>query len=118
MPVERVYAHPSVRMDAGRAALKRGPLVYCTEQVDNPGLEIRHLRLPRSASISAVERPDLFGGTVALVAAGATAVANEGSDSLYLSSPPRTHPARFTALPYYLWNNRAPGAMEVWLTES
>jgi DUF1680 family protein len=27
MPAERVYAHPAVIMDAGRVALKRGPLV-------------------------------------------------------------------------------------------
>ena len=30
----RVYAHPRVRMNAGRTALERGPLVYCFEEVD------------------------------------------------------------------------------------
>ena len=36
MPAERVYANPNVRQDVGRVALKRGPFVYCAEQVDNP----------------------------------------------------------------------------------
>ena len=35
MAVERLRAHPEVRQDAGRIALKRGPLVYCLEEVDN-----------------------------------------------------------------------------------
>src|SRR5690606_13250295 len=35
MPPVRLYAHPGVIMDAGRVALKRGPLVYCLEETDN-----------------------------------------------------------------------------------
>src|SRR5262249_17878063 len=35
MPPERIYAHPSVKENVGRVALKRGPLVYCVEEVDN-----------------------------------------------------------------------------------
>lgn len=117
MPVERVYAHPSVRMDIGRTALKRGPLVYCAEQVDNPGTEVGHLRLPRIAPVAPVERPDLFGGTVTLVAEGAVATASGRDDPLYSTAPPVTRPARINAIPYYLWNNREPGAMQVWLPE-
>jgi DUF1680 family protein len=118
MPVERLYAHPSVRMDVGRVALKRGPLVYCAEQVDNPGLAVPLLRLPRTAAVTAVERPDLFGGAVTLVAEGAEAEADGWSESLYRTTPPALRPARITAIPYYLWNNREPGAMQVWLGES
>ena len=35
MPPERLYAHPNVRMDVGRVALRRGPLIYCVEETDN-----------------------------------------------------------------------------------
>ena len=49
MPVERIYANPKVKMDVGRVALKRGPLVYCLEQVDNPDAPVGLLRLPREA---------------------------------------------------------------------
>ena len=62
MPAERLYAHPSVRMDVGRVALRRGPLIYCVEEADNPGDPVQTLALPRSASIEAKWREDLFGG--------------------------------------------------------
>src|SRR5215475_93053 len=68
MPAERLYAHPNVRMDVGRAALRRGPLIYCVEEADNPGGPVQALGLPRSASIDAEMRTDLFGGVVTLKA--------------------------------------------------
>ena len=46
MPVERLYAHPDVHADQGRVALKRGPIVYCLEAVDNAAPPHR-LALPR-----------------------------------------------------------------------
>ena len=52
MPAERIYAHPAVKEDVGRVALKRGPLVYCVEETDNPGGPVQQLRLPRTASSS------------------------------------------------------------------
>ncbi len=36
MPAERLYAHPKVRMDVGRVALRRGPLVYCARRSTTP----------------------------------------------------------------------------------
>ena len=59
MPAERIYAHPGVRMDVGRVALKRGPLVYCVEEADNPGGRVQRLKLPRSAELEdgAARRP-------------------------------------------------------------
>jgi DUF1680 family protein len=117
MPVERIYAHPSVSADAGRLALKRGPLVYCAEQVDNPGRAISLLRLPRASAVAPMDRPDLFGGTVTLVAEGLEAETDAWGGSLYSTTPPGLRPARITAIPYYLWNNREPGPMQVWFLE-
>ena len=53
MPAERLYAHPNVRMDVGRVALRRGPLIYCVEEADNPGQPVQTLELPRAAPIEA-----------------------------------------------------------------
>ena len=53
MPAERLYAHPNVHMDVGRTALRRGPLIYCFEEADNPGGAVQTLMLPRSAEIEA-----------------------------------------------------------------
>jgi DUF1680 family protein len=117
MPVERLYAHPSVAMDAGRAALKRGPLVYCAEQVDNPSVPVARVRLPRTARVAATERRDLFDGIVTVTVDG-KAIGGEGwADTLYRTEPPQAVAATWTAVPYYLWNNREPGKMMVWIPE-
>ena len=69
MPAERIYAHPAVRMDVGRVALKRGPLVYCVEEVDNPR---RAGAAPQACRAAPRSRPsrrdDLFDGIVTLTA--------------------------------------------------
>ena len=115
MPVERIYANPHVRMDVGRVALKRGPLVYCAEQADNT-LPVTSLRVPRDAAISTAERGDLFGGIVTLVVDGYS-IDVDWADDLYRSAVPDAQPTRWVALPYFLWNNREPGEMTVWIPE-
>ena len=54
-------AHPKVKGHAGKAALTRGPLVYCLESLDNPGVDIFEARL-RPDSLHAEPAPDLLGG--------------------------------------------------------
>lgn len=117
MPAERIYAHPAVRMDLGRVALKRGPLIYCLEETDNAGGPVQRLKLPRQSNLEADQRSDLFDGIVTL-AADAIRVEDIGwDDQLYRAEPPAEVPTRLTALPYYLWNNRDKGSMIVWLAE-
>ena len=116
MPAERVYAHPAVIMDAGRVALKRGPLVYCLEEVDNPGGFVQRLKIGRDAELKASTRADLFGGVVTLSAKG-SAIKTGGWDTLYRNSRAEDEPATLTALPYYLWANRGKGSMVVWVPE-
>ncbi|NPV06893.1 MAG: glycoside hydrolase family 127 protein [Anaerolineae bacterium] len=116
MPVERVYAHPEVRDDAGRVALQRGPLVYCLEQVDN-GPNLEDIRLPRSSELRAHWEPDLLGG-VMIVRGEGTRRGRSGWDGrLYRSAPPAEVPVEVVAVPYYAWANREPGDMLVWMRE-
>jgi len=117
MPPVRLFAHPGVIMNAGRVALKRGPLVYCIEQADNPGGRVQRFKLPRSAPLRAETRHDLFGGIVALEA-DATAVAEDEWQQLYRTAPPREAPSTLTAIPYFLWANREQGSMLVWIPEA
>jgi DUF1680 family protein len=113
MAPARIFANPKVREDLGKVALRRGPLVYCVEQADNAE-PVPQFALPRDAAVDA-ERRDLFDGIVAMTARG-TAI--EGWDrDLYRATPPKAAPATLTAIPYYLWANREPGAMAVWLRE-
>ena len=46
-----------------------------------------------------------------------TAVGGGWDGDLYRDTPPKAAPATLTAIPYYLWANREPGAMAVWLRE-
>ena len=117
MPVERVYAHPNVRMDVGRVCLKRGPFVYCAEAADNRAAPVDRARLPRNAEVIAVDRPDLFDGVITLVGRGTAVGTEDWAGHLYRSKPAAEQPAEWTAVPYYLWNNRGPGKMVVWLPE-
>lgn len=116
MPAERIFAHPAVVMDAGRVALKRGPLVYCIEEADNPGGTVQRLKLPRDSALEIGKSP-LFDGIVTLKASG-TAIDENEWKTLYRTSPPKVGPATLTALPYYLWANRGQGSMVVWIPEA
>jgi DUF1680 family protein len=117
MPPERLYADPRVRMDVGRVALRRGPLIYCVEEADNPGGPVQTLTLPQDASIEPEMRKELLGGIVTLRTAAKRLLPAPDSP-LYTPWPPASHDAVLTALPYFLWANREPGSMQVWLAES
>ena len=117
MSPERVYAHPFVRMDVGRVALRRGPLVYCLEEADNLGHRMQQLRLPRASDLRSATRADLFDGVVTIVANGKALETADWGNDLYRNASPREATVSLTALPYYLWNNRTKGSMTVWIAE-
>lgn len=116
MPVERVRAHPNVRMANGNVALQRGPIVYCLEEEDNPVRPLTRIALPRTSELEAEFRPDLLGG-VTVVTGAALAIEDEGSGDLYTMEPPTFRPMSIMAVPYCVWDNRGPGEMRVWLRE-
>jgi DUF1680 family protein len=114
MPVERLYAHPAVAADVGQVALRRGPLIYCLEQVDHD-VPISRIALPESAELAAQFEPELLGGVVT-VAGSALALGDAGWEgTLYRTTPPSKQPSAIKAIPYYAWDHRAPGAMRVWI---
>jgi DUF1680 family protein len=117
MPAERVYAHPAVIMDAGRVALRRGPLVYCIEEGDNPGGFVQRLKIGRDAPLAALPRPDLFGGIVTIATTG-RAIQPDDWTGLYRTNRPAHEPANLTAIPYFLWANRGRSSMMVWIPEA
>ena len=48
MTVETLSAHPDVKVDAGRVALRRSPVVYYLEGIDNDR-PLHHLQLPHDS---------------------------------------------------------------------
>jgi DUF1680 family protein len=116
MPTERIYANPKVKTDVGRVALKRGPLVYCLEQIDHFDVPVELLRLPRDAEVGDQVRDDALGGFVRIVADGRKAHMTDWQ-ALYDHRAPDHKGTRLSALPYYLWSNRGPNSMIVWIPE-
>ena len=114
MPIERVYANPHVRQNCGRVALQRGPVVYCLEQADN-GADLNALVLPAKAKFTHRWQPKFLGGVVTL---HGTADRELSSKELYATTPVKRRRVKITAVPYYAWDNRAPGEMLVWLRKS
>ena len=115
MTPERLYAHPDVRQDVGRVALRRGPLVYCLEQHDNPA-PLAHTRLPATAPMTDAWS-DLLGGNTVVQAHAHSADPATWGPALYRTSPPAEARSPILAVPYYIWCNRGPNAMQVWLRE-
>ncbi|WP_328471930.1 glycoside hydrolase family 127 protein [Actinoplanes sp. NBC_00393] len=116
MPTRLVSAHPRVDATRGAVALVRGPLVYCLEQADVPaGVVLEDLSLdPHSPLAVAFHRAGPFPVTLQ-VPVRTSAVPDTG---LYGAWPPpaTTGPsAVVTAIPYFLWANRAAGPMRVWI---
>lgn len=115
MPVRYIEAHPYVFEAAGRAALARGPILYCVEGLDHPGLDVRDLTLPEDPSQVKVEPADHLGGPV-LTARARVELA--GESYLYRTrreQQPVAESAKLTAVPYFAWANREPTPMQVWL---
>jgi len=114
MSVERLYSHPDVRQDAGRLALKRGPVVYCLEGIDNP-TGLNRIQLDPDAGLEPSFEPSLLGGVVTLSGKAVTDTVSDWNGTLYRTEPPKSEPVAIKAVPYYAWDNRAPGEMLVWL---
>jgi DUF1680 family protein len=115
MPVRHVEANPSVVDDRGCTAIARGPLIYCVEGTD-AAVPVTSLALPADAPLDASKRTDLLGGVVAITGE-ALAADPKWTGTLYRSAPPQRR-VPFTAVPYYAWDNRDPGQMQVWLPTS
>jgi len=93
MPVEIVSADPRVKEDEGKRAVQRGPLVYCLEQIDNPGID--NAKLSASTSFTENFDKDLLCGIMQIDAS---------SDDSTLHF-----------IPYYSWDNREAGKMKLWI---
>jgi DUF1680 family protein len=108
-----LFANPLVRQDAGRAALMRGPMVYCVEETDN-GAGLNGIELAGDLSkVGTSEIADLR-GAVAIDLAVKRDEADWGS-ALYRTTRPKTKSATARFVPYPFWDNRAPGEMLVWV---
>jgi DUF1680 family protein len=95
IPIVLRQASSHLRGHKNKVALSRGPLVYCLESTDNPGMDIFNERIDPE-TIHVERDQNLLGGVIVL--RGKT---RDGRD--------------FTAIPYQLWANRGESQMTVWV---
>ena len=97
MGIRQVVAHKQVKDDLGKVALERGPIVYCLEAIDNPNIE--EISVSADTKMIFHFNPGLLNGIETIT----------GRGSLWKDD--------FTAIPYYVWNNRGVGKMSVWIPQ-
>lgn len=97
MQVRMVKASELVEDDKGKVAIERGPIVYCVEEKDNP--EIGSIKVSAETKFESNYDADLLAGVEVIKASGSTKAET------------------FTAIPYYVWNNRGANKMDVWLSK-
>ena len=125
MHVRRIVSHPAVLENAGRIALRRGPLLYCAEAADHPNTDVRELTLPDDEEVRPSWRPDLLGGVTVLTADALAPVPDPAWDRWLYRGLAEVEARKtvlkhriLVAVPYFAWANREPGAMQVWLRRS
>ena len=95
MEVKMVAAHPKVLADQGKRALQRGPLIYCVEEEDNKKISFEEILLSPSTKFKVIPSSGIL-NNITLIEA-------------------QTGNKKITLIPYYAWDNRSPGKMEVWI---
>ena len=115
MPVERIEAHPAVRQDCGRVALQRGPVVYCLEAADNGG-NLNDLALAAKPAFKLQRgKSGVWAGVTRISAKADRRNVGDWKNDLYRPQGSRTVSCTITAIPYFMWGNRAQGEMLVWI---
>jgi DUF1680 family protein len=120
MPPRITAANPMVDAIRGCVAIERGPLVYCLEAIDNPAVDLAAVSLDIDKQLELVAIPT-WPDAWAIEGEGAIRAAGDSASPLY--APPAHREVmetqvNLTAVPYYLWANRANGPMRVWLPSS
>lgn len=112
MPVAFLHANYKVSADVGKVAIKRGPIVYCLEEIDNgPDLQCIYL----SSKEAHVRKSRSFPKCFEIELQGRRLISK--SEGLYSSDGLSYSDVNIQAIPYAYWNNRREGEMLVWIHE-
>jgi len=117
MPVERIRTNDNVPFNAGKVAIKRGPIVYCLEEQDN-GNKLWNLLLNIDSDFHVRYESELLNGVVTLSAKGIRESQPIGDNSLYSTNKKELADVVLKFIPYYAWSNRGVGEMMVWVREN
>lgn len=118
MSVDFLQMHPHSSNNS-RLAISRGPLVYCIEAVDHPGVDVFDVLLSADTNLSFHFRSDLPGGIGVLQGQALLRDKSDWKGKLYRvyreKQRTKSGSLQITAIPYFAWANRKPGKMLVWI---
>jgi len=123
MGTEVIASNPRVAENRGRVAVRRGPIIYCMEELDQPkGVALADVSLDLSSRVGKEFQPDykadLLDGIVVLRHRGSVLESASADEALYGPvnlTTPKTRLTNTSLIPYYAWANRQPCAMQVWV---
>ncbi len=116
MPVRAVKANDKVVDDRGKIAVERGPLVYCAEGIDNQDFSIFNFLMPQKPQFT-VSDYQIDGKREVKFSVKAVSVKGNAVEQ-DAQGIPVVKAATLTMIPYYAWNHRGPGLMEVWMPQT
>lgn len=118
MPIRSIVSHPHVSNNFARIALKRGPIVYCLEQIDNPEADVWNIMIANLSKLTSKYEPKLLGGIMTISGEGMAFNQMVWRNKLYTPLERlnmKNKRIRIKAIPYYAWGNREPGPMITWI---
>ena len=106
-------ASDKVREDAGKAAVARGPIVYCLEEVDN-GADLHLLSIAADPAITVADK-EICGQKIKAIEVSGLRE-HKGSDAALYHKLQEAEKVNVTLsyVPYYMWANRGENEMQVW----
>lgn len=109
MPVRTVKAHNKVEADRGMVAVERGPIVFCAEFPDND-FDVLSTLVNRNPVFTETFEPELLEGVVKITT-DAQVLGYDDKGRLGAKD------VKVNLIPYYAWNHRGRGNMEVWMAQ-
>jgi DUF1680 family protein len=115
MEIQRLEASPKVVYDRGKVALRRGPMIYALEEMDQEA-PLDRIAIPAGAALRAQYEHALFGGAMQIRGDAVALDPGAWASQLYQPAPAvKSKPTQIKAVPYAIWGNRGQGKMAVWL---
>lgn len=109
-----VESHPYVRMNAGKAAIQAGAIIYCIEERDN-GKNLETIFIDPNSTMKKIYRKDVLGGITVIEADAYRKNVQTWEHSLYKPIADTWKKTKLYAVPWFCFANRGEGEMLVWI---
>lgn len=120
MQPRAVVASSKVADDRGKIAVERGPIVYCAEQADNSGFNSHHVLLSRKPIFEVNPEYSIRNTEGDGKPFGVTSIIVTNAQEAFISADGKltSRDVKLTLIPYYAWNHRGTGYMDVWMARN